>query len=817
MRANPDGRFLSATRLRGWLLGLLLVVAIVLVYHPAWHGGLLWDDDMHITNNRMLVEPGGLKQIWSSPDSPQYYPLVFTSFRIERSLWGLNPTGYHWVNLLLHAASAVLVWRVLRRLNMPGAWLAGAVFALHPVNVESVAWISQRKNTLAMFFYLLSGLLYLRFDQQSKVQSLKSKVGSPESKVGSPESKVQSPKSKVNEEASRNGGRVASDTQRATHNAPGVSTPPPSALDAPSSLFGQGSRGRSPSPASLFYWLSLIAFVLALLSKTAVSPFPLVLLGLAWWRRGRVVRRDVWRSAPFFAASLVLGLLTVWFERHQTSLEFVRDDSFWSRLGVAGRAVWFYLYKALLPLNVMPIYPRWRTDATYAWTYVPGLLLAGVLLLLWWKRRRWGRVWLFGAGYYVVMLLPVLGFVNIGFMKYSLVADHWQYFSMIGPIALVSAGVAMAMGMGSPKAEVRRPKSKVQSPEPPSPLLFPLQMGGGRRLLGATLCGAVLVTLGALSWRQCAIYTDAETFWRAVVAANPGCGQAHFILGDCLTDEGRLDEAIAQYQQALEILPGYAYAHNNLGNALCRKDRLPEAMAHYRKALELQPDLAWANCNLGVIYLEQGQVDEAIAEFQQALQTGLLMFNKPMFAPAGVAKIHSFLARALLRKGRGEEALTQYREALALQPELAEAHYQLAAALQSQHQPDEASRHYREAIRLKPDWVEALNNLSWLLATQPDARFRDGKQAAELAARAVVLTHTNDAKLLDTLGAALAEAGRFPEALDAARTAARLAQAAGAAQLGREIEAHRQCYERGQPFREPSAPDSWPSPKPMPP
>ena len=147
--------------------------------------------------------------------------------------------------------------------------------------------------------------------------------------------------------------------------------------------------------------------------------------------------------------------------------------------------------------------------------------------------------------------------------------------------------------------------------------------------------------------------------------------------------------------------------------------------------------------------------------------------------------------------------MTRYREALAIQPELAEAHYQLAVLLLARDDVAEASRHFREATRLKPDWVEALNNCAWLLATQPDARFRDGGQAVALAAHAVTLTRTNDAKLLDTLGGALAEVGRFPEALAAARNAARLAQASGAAELGREIEAHRLCYERGQPVREP--------------
>ena len=732
--------FLARWSSRDWLLGLILVFGIVLAYQPVWHGGFLWDDDIHITKNRMLFEPNGLRQIWFSRDSSEYYPLVFTSFRLEKALWGLNPAGYHWVNLLLHAAGAVLVWRVLRRLKTPGAWLAAAVFALHPVNVESVAWISERKNTLAMFFYLLSLLFYLRSNQESKVQSLKSKVGS------------RNPASNY--------------TQHATRNTP----------SSPVTF-----------PSSLFYWLSLSAFVLALLSKTAVSPFPLVLLGLAWWQRGKVKRRDVWRSVPFFAASLALGLVTVWFERQETALDIARDDSFWSRLAGAGWAVWFYLHKAVLPLNLMPIYPRWRIDAANVWSYVPALLVVGAFLLCWHYRRSWGNAWLLCLGYFVVMLLPVLGFVNIGFMSYSLVADRWQYFAILGPIALASAGVAIAIG------RFQGPGSLPGS-------------WAGRSFLSATLCGAMLVALGGLTWRQSAIYTDLDTFWRAILAANPGSWRAHYILGDNLSEQGRLDEAIAQYQEALEIQPDYAYAHNNLGNALRQKGQVSEALAHYRKALELQPNLAWANCNLGAIFLQQGQVDEAIAQFQRALQVGMPVFNKPMFAPAGRAQIHYLLGCALARKGQAEEAIPHYREALANQPDLAEAHYQLAVALLARDEVAEASRHFRAAVRLKPDWVEALNNCAWLLATQPDARFRDGEQAVALAAHAVALTRTNDAKLLDTLGGALAEVGRFPEAVDAARTATRLAQASGAAQLAQEIEAHRQSYERGQPVREPGTP-----------
>src|SRR5476649_1650484 len=155
---------LRSARLRTFVLGLVLVLATIAVYRPAWHGGFIWDDDYYVTKNPLLTASDGLWRIWFSLDSPsQYFPLVYSMFRFERAWWGLDPTGYHWVNILLHVANALLLWRLLWRLQIPGAWLAAAIFALHPVQVESVAWITERKNVLMGFFFLLTLLAWIRF------------------------------------------------------------------------------------------------------------------------------------------------------------------------------------------------------------------------------------------------------------------------------------------------------------------------------------------------------------------------------------------------------------------------------------------------------------------------------------------------------------------------------------------------------------------------------------------------------------------------------------------------------------------------------
>src|SRR4029434_7031086 len=163
MREIAGGLFSS--RHRAFIFALVLTAVTIFVYRPAWNGGILWDDDVYITNNELLTAPDGLRRIWFSLDSPsQYFPPGSYTFRIETALWGLNPTGYHWVNLVLHIANALLVWLVLTRLKVPGAWLAGTISALHPVQVESVAWITERKNVLMGFFFLLTLLAWIAFE-----------------------------------------------------------------------------------------------------------------------------------------------------------------------------------------------------------------------------------------------------------------------------------------------------------------------------------------------------------------------------------------------------------------------------------------------------------------------------------------------------------------------------------------------------------------------------------------------------------------------------------------------------------------------------
>jgi tetratricopeptide (TPR) repeat protein len=575
--------------------------------------------------------------------------------------------------------------------------------------------------------------------------------------------------------------------------------------------------------------------VLALLSKTAVAPLPVVLLGLAWWRRGRVTSKDMWRSAPFFAAALLLGLITVWFEHHRISALVVREDSFWSRLAVAGWAVWFYLYKALLPVNLIFVYPRWQVDPSKALSYVPGALVAGALLLLWCYRRRWGRTWLFCAGYYVVLLLPILGFANIGFMSYSLVADHWQYFSIIAPIAVVSAWFSS--------------RFKVSASSP----------GSALSPSGLLLAIVLLLTLGSLTWRQSALYANSEILWEATVAANSDCWVAHNNLGQLLFAKGQVEEALVHYRKAVELQPLSSEAHNNLASALRLTGRMDEALGHYRRALELQPDLAMAHHNLGEVLLQKGQTEEGVAHLEKALalnpsdaaarnSLGLALAKQGQLEPAvkqfeaalqirpdfaeahhnlgsafrqqgqlekalahyqkaaelrpGMAQIRYNLANVLARMGRAREACLSYEQALAIQPGLAEARNELGGLLFQQGRTSEAVGQFQKAIELRPDYAPACASLAWVLATSPEPSVRNGVKAVELALKAEQLSGGNNPLVLRTLAAAYAESGQYPEAIESAQRAEQLALGQTNTALAQRLGQQLTLYRTGSPYRD---------------
>jgi tetratricopeptide (TPR) repeat protein len=655
---------------QSWPFIVFLFAAILLAYLPVWHAGFVWDDELWLAANPLTKDPYGWYRFWFATTTTDYYPLTSSAFWLEWRLWGMNAAGYHVVNVLIHATDAVLLWRLLARLEIPGAKLAAAIFALHPVNVESVAWIAELKDTLAMFFLLLTLLAFLRFDD-TRLQR--------------------------------------------------------------------------------WYWISVGTFVLALLSKSAVAPLPLVLLGIMWWRRGRLEWKNLIDSAAFFGVAGVLALITIWFQSHNAiGHEIVRTDGFWSRLAIAGRAVWFYLYEAILPVDLVSVYPRWPIGVVSVISFVPLLMLALIFFVYWWFRATWGRGPLFGLGCFVVMLLPVLGFLNIPFFAYSLVADHWQYFAIGGIIALVASGI-----------------TKVLDPFP------------GCRVI---VSGALLLVLGVLTWRQANLYRDSETLWRATLARNPGSwlahnnlgngllqkgkvveaiaqfrqalqinpddAAAHYNLGSALLQKGKADEAIVQFQQAVQINPRYAAAYYNLGSALFQKGAVDDAIAQYQKALQIDPDEAGARINLGSALLQKGDLDQAIAQFQQALQTS------PDFADA-----HNNLGTALIQKGDVDDAITQFQQALQIKPGYSDAHYNLGNALFQTGNVDDAIAQFQQALKINPDYALAHYNLGNALIQKGEV------DEAITQFQEEVQINPRNANAHNNLGSALLQSGKVDEAI----------------------------------------------------
>jgi tetratricopeptide (TPR) repeat protein len=582
----------------------LIVVAVLVAFMPALAGQFVWDDVLLVDRNPLVTGKLSLFSVWFRTD----FPLTLTILWLQWLAWGAHPAGYHIINVLLHAGGAVLLWRVLERLKVPGAWLGAVLFAVHPLCAASAAWVSEQKNTLSLVFYLLSALWYLKSET-----------------------------SLTNPEA------PASDIK--TQNLD-------SSLQHPASAALPGSTIQSPA-----YWLSLMFFALALLSKTSTVMIPVVLLGFAWWQRGRLTRPDVVRTIPFFALALGFGLMTVWFQQHQVlpGSSVPLETRGWLRLANAGLLVWFYLAKVIFPTHLNVIYPHWQVGL-HAWVSL--LLLVAVFGVFWYFRKSWGRPLLFAFGYFTVTLFPVLGFLDMYYFALSPAADQFSYLALIGITSLAGAALANAF-----------PASRQLANVPIS-----------------TLCAAPLVLLlMVLTFQRSRIMSHDLALWRDTLAKNPSAWTAHNNLGCILAEQNKLDDAIAHFNTVLQLNPSNGQAHCNLARALAAQGKLAEATAHFETALKLKPEDADVQKSVAAFLASQGKLDEALAHWKEALRIEPEVNTRMEYATM------------LFQTGNHKEAVAQYRVVLARKPDFLEPLNNLAWLLATS--PDPAVRNGPEAVR----------------------------------------------------------------------------------------------------------------------
>jgi tetratricopeptide (TPR) repeat protein len=583
------------------LQGGIIALAGWWVFSPALRGGWLWDDPLEISENPLLRTWAGLGKIWFSRSTLDYFPLKSSVEWLLWQVWGDQPSAYHWVSLALHFLSACLFWRVLSKLGVRLAWLGGLFFVAHPLAVESVAWISELKNTLSLALLLGAALAYLDYDD---------------------------------------------------------------------------SRGAKITSS---YLLSVVLFLLAMLSKSTVVMFPFVLLLYAWWRRGRIGRRDLAASLPFFAISLALGAATLWFQHNRAmpGEQSVHLGGFTARAAQAGLAGAFYLSKCLWPLGLLPIYPRGPAGPAVLTALLPWGVLAIALGWLWTRRTSWGRPVLFGLGWFLFNLAPVLGFIPMAYQRVTGVADHFAYLSLLGPIGLATAGLGQWYGSGRTRAAV----------------VWPVSAGG-----------LVVAGLAVQSHAYAAIFRDEESFWTYTVRYNPDAWIAQSGLGKIRLEQGRLTEAQADFQRALQLEPDSAEVEANLGTAYFRMGDAVEAMAHLEQAVRIDPGFAGAYYDQGVVLLQTGQPAAAAQRFTVALRLN------PNHAGS-----QNNLGLALARLGRPADAVPHYQSALRLKADFPEAWLNLGNAYFNLGKMTEAIGCYEAALRSDSRYAAAHHNLAYAL------------------------------------------------------------------------------------------------------
>ena len=663
----------AGPRLPVWLIGVLLLLVTLALYWPATRCDFVNYDDREFLAANHHVQGSlnweAVKWAFCNTEQPAYWaPLMWLSHMLAWQFFGMNAWGHHLINVLLHATNTALVFLVFRRLTR-ATWrslMGAALFGWHPLRVESVAWVTERKDVLSGCFSLLALMAYARYAEKSEISSQGSVVSSQSSAVP----------------AAANGPRTAD------------------------------RRSLITDHRSLFYLLSLCCFAMGLMSKPALPlALPCVLLLLDYWPLGRLegstrraprstLARLVEEKIPFFVLAVVASVMTILAQKQGGNLAPNAGLPLGARAENALISYCRYLGKLFWPRDLAVFYPRpghWPLGQVL----LAGGVLLGVSVLVFMQRRRYpfllmGWLWFLGT------LVPVIGLVQAGAQA---MADRFAYLPSLGVLIVAIWGaseltrawhssvkafwVASATSIVLCLALTRQQLGYWQDSE----TLF-------RRALAVTEDNWLAHNNLGYTLDEKGQADEAIRQYQAALQANPDYADAHNNLGASLDQKGQCDEAIRHYEAALRVQPHHAGAHKNLGLALGKKGQVDEAIRQYEEAIRLKPDEADTHINLGVALAMKGQTDEAIRQFQVALRL------KPDHVEA-----HYNLGRALDLKGQTDEAIGQFQAALRLKPDYADAHNNLGLALGRKGQIAEAISEYQEAIRLRPDHAEAHNNL----------------------------------------------------------------------------------------------------------
>ncbi len=640
---------------------LLLILAIIFVYWPVRNYGFVnYDDGDYVFENPRVLDGLTLQSvIWAftTTTSSNWHPMTWLSHMLDCQLFGLNPGLHHVTNLLFHLANTLLLFWVLKRMTRKpwASTFVAALFALHPLHVESVAWVSERKDVLNTFFWVLTMGMYVRYAE-----------------------------------------------------CPGLKR----------------------------YLLALLFFTLGLLSKPMLVTLPFVLLLLDYWPLGRFssgkgggnsiilqpsasqdqkssLLRLTLEKVPFFALSAASSFLTLYIQMHSGAAGSLERFSMEARFFNAVASYARYIEKMIWPWNLAVLYPYADRMALWQVAVASILLITITLLAILWARTKPYLVvgWL----WYLGTLVPVIGLVQVGSQA---MADRYTYVPLIGLFIIMAMGTADLLA-------------------------------GWRHRRTALLLSGLLVLLFfmAAARLQVNYWQNSITLFEHTLRVTSKNFTIHNNLGIALEEQGKIQEAVFHYSEALRIKPDYALAQYNLATILARQGKIEEAITRYAKALQIDPNLFEAHNNLGNVMAQRGRILEAAAHYQQALRIN------PNYAEA-----HSNLASVLAQQLKIQEAVFHYSRAIQIKPGYSEAHYSLAQILAQQGKAREAVHHYSQALRINPDHAGAHNNLGNLLFQQGNIQ-----EAAHHYSQALRID-PHSAEIHNNLGNALAREGKNQEA-----------------------------------------------------